>query len=82
MGWLLSSCAVVILEILKVFSKILSQSVENKLKSKEAYLAGGGCMVLRVSWGSGRGRECWFPLNRRVLGSRGSRGTFKKNFKN
>ena len=66
---------VVIFEILKIFSKILSQSVEYKLKSKEAYLGEGGFMVLRVSWGL---KECWFPLNGRVLGTRGSRGTFKK----
>ena len=65
------------LEILKAFSKILSQSVEYKLKSKEAYLAGGGRVVLRVSWGPGRGVECWFPLNGRVLGTRGSRGRGK-----
>ena len=67
--------------VLKVFSKILSQSVRNKLKSKESYLAGGGCMVLRVSWDPGRRRGCWFPLNGRVLGTRGSRGTFKKKLK-
>ena len=41
------------LEILKAFSKISFQSVENKLNSKEAYLAGGGRVVLRVSWGPG-----------------------------
>ena len=34
-------------------------------------------MVLRVSWGPGRGRECWFPLNGRILGTRGSRGRGK-----
>ena len=36
-------------------------------------------MVLKVSWAPG---GCWFPLNGRVLGTRGSRGTYKKNFKN
>ena len=51
MRWMFSLCSVVILEILKACSKILSQIVVNKLKSKEAYLAGGGPMVLRVSWG-------------------------------
>ena len=40
-------------EILKAFSKILPQSVEYKLKTKEAYLGGGGRMVSRVSWGPG-----------------------------
>ena len=39
------------LEILKAFSEIQSQIVMNKLKRKEAYLAGGDHMVLRVSWG-------------------------------
>ena len=53
MGWLFSSCPVVMLEILKAFSKISSRSVEYKLKSKEAYLGGGGRMVLRVNWGPG-----------------------------
>ena len=53
MGWLFSSCPVDMHEILKAFSKILPQSVEYKLKSKEAYLGEGGCMVLRVSWGPG-----------------------------
>ena len=53
MGRLSSLCPVAILEILKIFLKILSQSVEYKLKSKEAYLGGGGCMMLRVSWGPG-----------------------------
>ena len=53
MGWLFSSCLVVMDEILKAFSKILFHSVEYKLKTKEAYLGGGGCMVLRVSWGPG-----------------------------
>ena len=53
MGWLLSSCPVVMLEILKAFSKSLSQSVANKLNSKEAYHAGSGQLVLRVSWGPG-----------------------------
>ena len=76
MGWLFSSSPVVILENLKVFSKILSQSVENKLKSKEAYLAGGGCMVLR-KLGPWKAEGCWFPLNGRVLGTRGSRGRGK-----
>ena len=42
MGWLFSSCPVVMLEILKAFSKISFQSVENKPKSKEPYLAGDG----------------------------------------
>ena len=49
-----------IFEILKIFSKIMSQSVEYKLKSKEAYL-GGGRMVLRVSWGSGGMAWFWVP---------------------
>ena len=53
MRWLFSACPVDMLEILKAFSKISSQSVEHKLKTKEAYLRGGGRMVLRVSWGSG-----------------------------
>ena len=53
MRWLSSLCPVVVFEILKAFSKVLSQSVEYKLKSKVAYLGGGGRMVLRVSWGSG-----------------------------
>ena len=51
-GKLFSLYPVVMLEILKIFLKILSQSVE-ALKSKEAYLGGGGLMVLRVSWGPG-----------------------------
>ena len=42
MGWLFSSCSVAMLEILKAFLMISSQSVENKLQSKEAYLAGDG----------------------------------------
>ena len=71
MGWLINLCPVVMLEILLAFSKILPQNVENKLKSKEAYLGRGGHMVLRVSLGPG---GCWFPLNGRVLGTRGSRG--------
>ena len=42
------------LEILKAFSKILSQSDEYKLKKiKEVYLGGVSRMVLRVSWGPG-----------------------------
>ena len=53
MRWLFSSCSVAMLEILKAFLMISSQSVENKLKSKEAYLGGGGRKVLRVSWGPG-----------------------------
>ena len=51
-------------------SQDLSQNVVLELKSKEAYLRGGGYMVLRVNLGPG---ECWFPLNDRVLGTRGSR---------
>ena len=34
-------------------------------------------MVLRVSWDPRRRRGCWFPLNGRVLGTRGSRGRGK-----
>ena len=40
MRWLSSLCPVVVFEILKAFSKVLSQSVEYKLKSKVAYLGG------------------------------------------
>ena len=61
-----------------VFPKILSHNVVLELKSKEAYLRGGGHLVLRVSLGPG---GCWFPLNGRVLGTRGSRGTFYEFFK-
>ena len=48
----------------------------NKLKSKEAYLAGGGHMVLGASWGPGESAGS----DGGVSGTRGSRGTFKKIF--
>ena len=63
------------LEILKAFSKISFQSAENKLKSKEAYLAGDGHGV-ESELGPWRSAG-WFPLNGRVLGTRGSKGRGK-----
>ena len=45
----------------------------NKLKSKEAYLAGGGHMVLGASWGPGESAGS----DGGVSGTRGSRGKGK-----
>ena len=56
--------------------KRLATYVVNKLKSKEAYLVGGGHMVLGVSWGPGEGAGShwmagfWVP---------GAVGELKKN---